>query len=436
MFKRIYIAAFVSFAWFAVLQSPAANAQVRGEILGPGATRMPVAIPELQLTSPDDDAAARTFIRVLRGDLELSGMFRVIDPTAYVPRSQDPEPTVANVNFDSWRSIGALGLLLGKYQVYGDTLTIDTRFFDVANRSMTGGRKLVGDVRDASQMAHRMADAVMLFVSGVAGPFESRIAFVSDRDSHFREIYLFDFDGTARAVTKHNSITMAPDWHPGEPVILFTSFKPKRPILYSMDLRTGFDSRIASKMGVNVGGAYSPDGTKILLAREEGGNTDIFELDPIAGKSVRLTNHWGIDVSPVWSPDGKRIAYCSSRSGSPQIYTQLAGGGPAKRLTFSGDYNCAPSWSPDGTHIAYAGRRQGKFQIFVIPALGGAARQLTFAGSNEDPTWSPDSRYIAFSGRRGSRNKIYMVDLFGRWEKQLTDGKGNDTSPAWSKRLN
>jgi TolB protein len=115
---------------------------------------------------------------------------------------------------------------------------------------------------------------------------------------------------------------------------------------------------------------------------------------------------------------------------------QAISGGEAKRLTFSGDYNCAPAWSPDGTHIAYAGRRQGKFQMFVIPALGGAARQLTFAGSNEDPTWSPDSRYIAFSGRRGSRNKIYMVDLFGRWEKQLTDGKGNDTSPAWSKRLN
>jgi len=436
VFKRTILAVAVSWACCSAMATNTAEAQVRGEILGPGATRMPAAIPELLRTSPDDSAAARTFIRVLRGDLELSGMFRVIDPTAYVPRSQNAEPAVANVKFDAWRSIGALGLLLGNYEVYGDTFTVDARFFDVANRSMTGGRKLVGDVEDASQMAHRMADAVVLFVSGVAGPFESRIAFVSDREDHFREVYLYDFDGSVERVTRHVSITMAPDWHPSVPKILFTSFKSKRPMLYSIDLRTGFDSRIASKMGVNVGGAYSPDGTKILLAREEGGNTDIFELDPVAGKSRRVTSHWGIDVSPVWSPDGRRIAYCSSRSGSPQIYVQGVAGGAAKRLTFSGDYNCAPAWSPDGTHIAYAGRRQGKFQMFVIPALGGAARQLTFAGSNEDPTWSPDSRYIAFSGRRGSRNKIYMVDLFGRWEKQLTDGKGNDTSPAWSKRLN
>jgi len=103
VFKRTILAVAVSWACCTAMATNTAEAQVRGEILGPGATRMPAAIPELLRTSPDDSAAARTFIRVLRGDLELSGMFRVIDPTAYVPRSQNAEPAVANVKFDAWR---------------------------------------------------------------------------------------------------------------------------------------------------------------------------------------------------------------------------------------------------------------------------------------------------------------------------------------------
>ena len=110
-------------------------------------------------------------------------------------------------------------------------------------------------------------------------------------------------------------------------------------------------------------------------------------------------------------------------------------GEKVQRLTFKGKYNCAPDWSPDGRHIAYAGQRQGRFHIYVIPARGGEARQVTFAGSNEDPSWSPDSRYIVFSGKRDEYRKLYMVDIYGRWETQLTDGKGDDTSPSWSGRL-
>jgi TolB protein len=413
-----------------------AQAQIRGEIVGAGATLLPVAVPDLKRTgNTANDAAAKEFIRVLRRDLELSGIYRVIDPAAYIDDPQTSGTTRETINFDNWRSIGAMALVRGTYLGTGADISVEVRSFDVADQSSSGGRRLSGPTSQAPRMGHRMADAVLEYLTGIAGPFDSRIAFVSDRGGRFREIHTYTFDGEIKKITEHRSITMAPSWHPSAQALLFTSFKNKSPVLYSLDLRTGYDSRLASKLGVNVGGTWSPDGTRVLLARESNGNTDIHELDPSGGKVRPLTSHWGIDVDPSWSPDGKRLLFCSSRSGTPQVYSMSIRGADLRRLTFDGNYNCSPVWSPDGKHIAYAGQTNGRFQIYVMPAAGGSARQLTVSGSNEDPTWSPDSRYVAYSGKRGGRRKIYMIDIQGRQARQLTDGSSDDSSPSWSRRL-
>jgi TolB protein len=426
-------AALAAVSWCA----PPAGAQVRGEIVGPGATRMPIAVPELKaLGGYDRSAEAREFVRVLRADLELSGLFRVVDPAAYIEDPGQGGLTLESINFDNWASIGAKGLVSGAYSGTASGITVEVRFFDIADHSSSGGRRLSGDSQSANRLGHRMADAILEYVTGIPGPFDSKITFVANREGRFREIYTMTLDGKVTRATRHDSITMAPSWHPTARSILFTSFRGGRgPVLYSVDVGNGFDSRIASKLGVNVGGMWAPDGRRILLAREEEGNTDIYELDPGGQQSRRLTTHWGIDSDPSWSPDGARIAFCSSRGGSPQVYVMPAGSLQPQRLTFEGEYNCAPAWSPDGKWIAYAGQRGGAFQIFVIPAEGGRATQLTASGSNEDPTWAPDSRYLAFAGRRGGKRKIYMIDRTGKWEHPLTDGPSDDSSPNWSRRL-
>lgn len=433
------VAAIVALAVVATLSptcGDVAQAQIRGEIVGAGATLLPVAIPDLKrVGGTADAAAAKTFVKALRRDLELSGIFRVIDPAAYIDDPQTSGTTSETINFENWRSIGAMALIRGTCIGTGADMSVEVRSFDVSDHSSSGGRRLNGPASQAARMGHRMADAVLEYMTGIAGPFDSRLAFVSDRGGRFREIYTFTFDGEIKRVTDHRSITMAPSWHPSAQALLFTSFTNGAPVLYSLDLRTGYDSRLASKLGVNVGGAWSPDGTRILLARENNGNTDIHELDPAAGKVRALTSHWGIDVDPGWSPDGRNLVFCSSRSGSPQVYAMNLQGGDLRRLTFDGNYNCSPVWSPDGKHVAYAGQTNGRFQVYVMPAAGGPARQLTFSGSNEDPTWSPDSRYVAYSGKRGGRRKIYMIDILGRQERQLTDGTSDDSSPSWSRRL-
>ncbi len=433
--SRRFVRVVVAVAAAVLSGSVAQAAPLRATISSPGQMRVPLALARLAPISAPDAALETEFGRVLAGDLEISGLFRIIDPAAYIDGVPPGELAPQNVNFLNWQTIGAHGLLLGRYERVGSELMVEVAFFDVPGRAMLGGRRFRGPQAEVARMAHRTADAILEFTTGTPGPFDSRIAFVSNRGGFAKEIHTFTFDGAITKITNHRTVTMAPSWSNDSSSIVFTSFRGGQPSLYSVAIGSKAEKKLAGKMGLNVGGAWRPDGVTLAVAREESGNTDIYLLDFATENQTRLTDHWGIDVDPSWSPDGSRLAFCSSRGGTPQVYTMSPATKQATRVTFSGSYNCSPVWSPDGRWIAYAGRVGRDFHIFVIPEGGGQARQLTFSGSNEDPTWSPDSRFIVFSREQAGDRKLFLVDLTGRWERQLTTGKGDDSSPSWSKRL-
>jgi len=110
-------------------------------------------------------------------------------------------------------------------------------------------------------------------------------------------------------------------------------------------------------------------------------------------------------------------------------------GGGLTRISQTGNYNTSPAWSPKGDRLAWTTRAGGGFQIVVAGADGSRARVITSAGSNENPSWGPDGRYLVFSSTRAGRAHIFMADRDGKTQKQLTRGAADDTSPAWSPRL-
>ncbi len=436
VFARLAVAAIV----IASLASAAGAQTLTGRISKPGQDRVPIAIVPLAPIGGDDASLENEFGRVLGGDLDISGMFRIIPTEAYIQGVPEGPLGIERVNFLSWQTVGAHYVMMGRYERQGADLMVEVALFDVPGRSMLGGKRFRAPAGDVPRMAHRTADAILEFTTGIQGPFDSRIAFVSARGGFAKEIHTFTFDGDVRKLTNHRTVTMAPSWSPDSGSIVFTSFKGGAPALYSVKLGAKGEQKLTTRMGLNVGGAWRPDGRSLALAREEGGNTDIYLLDMTTlgqpqPRQSRLTDHWGIDVDPSWSPDGSRLAFCSSRGGTPQVYTMSPESKQAQRVTFGGSYNCAPVWSPDGKWIAYSGRVGRDFHVFVVPSGGGEARQITFRGSNEDPTWAPDSRFLAVAREDGGDRKLFLVSLTGRWERQLTTGKGDDSSPSWSKRL-
>lgn len=415
-----------------------AAAQVRGTIFGPGVRQFPVAVSELKDLSPGQGAGdlRAMFSDIVARDLEISGHFRVIPSSAHIEPAQTSGITAETINFGDWSVIGALALVKGSVRFDGEQVRVEARLFDVFQRRLLLGRNYHGSSANLRRMAHRFADEIMAQLTGERGPFDSRIAFISNRGGRFKEVYVMSLDGgDLRQATFNQSLTLAPAWGP-DSSLLFTSYVRGNPDLYRLDAVSGTPTRLVHHRGLNLGGTYSPDGSRIALATEDRGSPNIVITDRSGRILHRVTDSWALDVSPSWSPDGQQLAFCSDRAGTPQIYVADVSGGTPRRVTTTGTYNTSPAWSPRGDRIAYVSRVGGRFHVFTVRTDGTDVKQITSgSGDNEDPSWSPDGRYLVFSSTRTGTRKLFVSDASGASQVQLTRGAGDDSSPAWSRRL-
>jgi TolB protein len=403
------------------------------EVNKPGNRDVPIAIPK----PTGGSAMVDTVWEVVRHDLEMSGYFKVLNPDAFIePASAGLEP--GQFKFEDWDVPDAVVLGKTKVESVGDKVRAEVWVYDVPGRRKLGAKAFTGDPNQARRMGHRIADEIILQVTGEPGIFNTRFAVVTQRSGN-KEIALVDVDGEGfTSITQNGSINLQPAWSKDGSKIAFTSYRSGNPDIYIADLARGRTTRLSARPGVNIGAAWHPAGDRlaVTLSSNGSGDTDLFMLEAETGRNLgQLTNASGIDVSPAFSPDGGQVAFASERSGGVQIYVMSASGGDARRVTFNGGHNTDPAWSPKGDKIAYVSR-DGVFDVFTVGTDGkGAVRITQGQGDNEDPTWSPDGRYLAFSSTRSGGNHIWMSTADGRHQVQATKGKGGYSNPSWSPRL-
>ncbi len=181
------------------------------EISSPGEQSIPLALTNLlpQESSPSSKVVGE-FHEVLVADLDLSGLFRFVDPDAFLDDADHIGLYSTQVNFPQWRMLGTETLIKGTYSLKGDQLIIEARLFDVVNRRLLTGRRYAGEPKDVRRMAHAFADLVLKALTGEAGPFSARIAYISDLTSD-KELWLMDVDGKRPIrLTNHRSIVLNP----------------------------------------------------------------------------------------------------------------------------------------------------------------------------------------------------------------------------------
>ncbi|WP_243372324.1 Tol-Pal system beta propeller repeat protein TolB [Geotalea sp. SG265] len=399
------------------------------EITAPGNRQPQLAIARpIPLSGSANTELAKAIADILAFDLTLSGKFTIMpSPPA------ETKTGIRSGEFDlaPWQTAGANLLVKSGYIDNGQTVTMEFRFFDVSRGKELAVKRYTGKRADHRKIAHMFSNDILRSVTGEAGPFTGKTAFVSTA-SGTKEIYLMDYDGyNVQRLTKNGSINLNPDFSPSGKELIYTSYKRRNPDLYRRELLSGSEARISSHPGINVTGAWSPDGSRIALAMSKDGNSEIYTISKDGKNPARLTHNPAIDVSPAWSPDGSRIAFVSDRLGKPQIFIMNVDGSHVTRLTTSGAYNVSPRWSPKGNTIAYC-RQEGGFQIHVINVDGSNDIQLTNAGSNEHPRWSPDGRFITFSSTRGGKEGIYVMRSDGTGQVRVSRGNNADSHPTWS----
>jgi len=416
------------------------EAKVYIDIDSPGFRRLPLAILTLDAEpgSPPcvDPKLPKDLEQVLLEDLEVSGYFRILSPDVFLVEKKEVDLYPGKIDYRAWSLIGAEALILLKTTCKEGQIETEAQLLDVLTGKLLAWKRYKSESAGYRRVAHRFANEVAKELTGLAGAFDTRIAYISNATGT-KELCVMDYDGNGpRKLTDLRSISLSPAWAPDGSQIVFTSFWKRNPGLYLLDLK-GSSSLKRVLPGFSPlcsGGAWSPDGKWIAFSASMEGNTELFRVPASeAGRPERLTQNWSIDVSPSWSPDGKGIVFVSDRAGRPDLYIMQAEAGRLRRLTFEGSYNADPEWSPRGDSIIYVSRVGGYFQVFRIRPDGTGRTQLTGGvGDHLNPSWSPDGRLIAFSSNQAGSSDLYLMRADGSGLKRITWTPHDETDPVWS----
>jgi len=212
------------------------------------------------------------------------------------------------------------------------------------------------------------------------------------------------------------------------------SYGQADPRVYLLNIETGQREIVGNFPGMSFAPRFSPDGQRVILSLQQGGNANLFVMDLRSKSTTRLTDTPAIDTSPCYSPDGKSICFESDRGGSQQIYVMPATGGPAQRISFGEGNRSTPVWSPRGDYIAFTGQSRGQFSIGILKPDGSGERMLTAGFHNEGPTFAPNGRVLMFFRDTGGGPSLHTIDVTGRNELRVpTPSFASD--PAWSPLL-
>ena len=422
------------------------RAELRIDITRGHVEPMPIAISPFFGEQAQETQMGQQVTAVISANLERSGLFRPIDPKAFIQtpaalRSQPPR-------FPDWRALNAQALVHGDVEVQRDgRLKIEFRLWDVFGEAQMEGRVYTTASQNWRRVAHIISDAIYKRITGEDGYFDTQIVYISESgplQRRIKRLAIMDQDSANhRFLTDGRVLVLTPRFSPTAREITYLSYINNKPRVYLYNIDTGQQEVLGDFPGTTFAPRFSPDGNRVIMSMAQDGNSDIYTMDLRTRRVERLTTDRSIDTSPCYSPDGTQIVFNSDRGGSQQLYLMPGSGdnGNARRISFGNGRYGTPVWSPRGDLIAFTKITEGEFFIGVMRPDGSGERLLTKAFLVEAPTWAPNGRVLMYfkqtpsdSRGRGGSTRLYSVDLTGYNEREIsTPADGSD--PAWSALL-
>jgi TolB protein len=420
----------------AALLAHPAQAQLRVDITEGHLNPMPIAVTDFIGQNAAAQQVGRDVAQVIRANLDRSGLFRPIEPGAFIERISAME---VPPRFADWRVINAQALVVGQVTPLPDgRIRIEFRLWDVFAEQSLRGFQYSTTPDNWRRIAHRISDQIYEQLTGERGYFDTRIVFVSEtgpRTRRIKRLMIMDQDGANPFfLTGPDSMVLTPRFSPSTQMITYMSYETGSPRVFLYNLETNRREVLGDFPGMTFAPRFAPDGNRVVFTLDMNGNSEIYTMDLRTRARTRLTNHPAIDTSPSYSPDGSQIVFNSDRGGSPQLYVMNADGSNQRRISFGQGRYSTPVWSPRGDLIAFT-RQSGGFAIGVMRPDGSGERILTESFLDEAPTWSPNGRVIMFFREgRGTGARLWSVDLTGRNLRQIPT-QTDASDPAWSPLL-
>jgi len=418
------------------------NAELKIDITSGYTEPTPIGINDFIGFTEEEKDVAKQITKLVIADLNNSGLFKVIDPKAYIQRISNPN---IMPKFADWKIINAQALIIGstKLETNGN-IRIEFRLWDVFAEQQMAGWAFNTARSNWRQISHRIADKVYERLTGEIGYFDTRIAYIAESgpaQKRIKRLAIMDQDGANhRFLTNGTNLVLTPRFSPSQQELTYLSYIGRIPRVYLLDIETGKQEIVGDFPGMSFAPRFSPFGDQVIMSLASEGNSDIYSYNLKTNIRKQLTTYRGIDTSPSYAPNGKKIAFNSDRGGTPQIYVMNSNGKKIKRISFGKGNYSTPVWSPRGDYIAFTKFFNKTFYIGVMTPEGKGERIIAKGFLVEGPTWTPNGRMIGYTKKdypikkKEGKTRIFLIDLTGFHEKEIiTPLEASD--PAWSPLL-
>ncbi|MDO8412917.1 MAG: Tol-Pal system beta propeller repeat protein TolB [Gallionellaceae bacterium] len=397
-----------------------AHAVLNIEIIGAGENQIPIAL----VPFAGDSKIASSIAEVVAADLTRSGLFRLIDPAGKAPHK------LHEVVYADWSGVDALAI--GGVEVQkGGRVEVKFRLLDVVKQTELIAQAVSAKDTQLRAIAHRIADMIYEKLTGDAGVFSTRIAYVN-RQGNANRLVLADSDGFGeQTVLATTEPIMSPAWSPDGNQLAYVSFEQGHAVVYVQSLLTNRRVIVANFPGSNSAPAWSPDGKQLAIVLTRDNSSQIYLVRPDGSDLHRITFGGTLDTEPNFSPDGQSLLFTSDRGGSAQIYQMPTNGGAAVRMTFEGGNNFSPRYNPDGKSFVFTHRNNGRFYIAIQDFQSKQMQLLTEGGWEKRPSFSPNGKLILFASAAQSRGILATVSSDGRVKQKMFSQVGDIREPIW-----
>src|SRR3981189_1980253 len=314
---------------------------------------VPIAIPDFIGVGLQDPAGGRNISQIITSNLQRSGLFAPIDPTAYIEKVSTIDTLP---RFPAWRQINAQGLVTGRVTQSEGRLKVEFRLWDVFGGQQLRGEQYNTTADNWRRISHIISDAIYERITGEKGYFDSRVVFVDEsgpKERRIKRLALMDQDGAnVRYLTRGDDLVLTPRFSSSTDTITYMSYGQGDPKVYLMNIETGRREIVGNFPGMSFSPRFSPDGQRVIFSLQRGGHSNLFVMDLRSKTTTRLTDTQVIDTAPSYSPDGMRISFESDRGGTQQIHVMAAQGGHPPPINFGDGAYSTPVWSPRGAYIA------------------------------------------------------------------------------------
>lgn len=190
-------------------------------------------------------------------------------------------------------------------------------------------------------------------------------------------------------------------------------------------------TRLTDDTASDMGGEWSPDGTRIAWVSNRTGNYQIWVMNADGTQKAQVTQEPMVHGWTRWSPDSTSLVYWGFDPATQThgIYTRRADGSDPRTIVTATDYLDRPDWHPNGQDIAYAALSNGNWDVWV--AQVGAReielfRMTTSPDMESNPLWHPDGSAIAYKVAPSGEYSLTIQNIL-----TFEGGYANPTIHQW-----